>query len=80
MLQVKSYFIHRDQVLVLDSLNPQVAARMAGAFNQWTRYDTGRRELIRSELERIAAKSDLSGDVSEIVNNALGMELPGIKS
>lgn len=74
------YRLHADQVLVLDSLNPQVAARMAGAFNQWTRYDTGRRKLMKLELERIAAKPGLSGDVSEIINSALGMELPGTKS
>ena len=65
------YRLHADQVLVLDSLNPQVAARMAGAFNQWTRYDTERRRLMKLELERISAKENLSGDVAEIVNNAL---------
>ena len=70
------YRLHADQVLVLDSLNPQVAARMAGAFNQWTRYDVNRQRLMKSVLERIAAKPDLSGDVSEIVNNALGMDIP----
>ncbi|MEE4218040.1 MAG: aminopeptidase N [Xanthomonadales bacterium] len=70
------YRFHADQVWVLDSLNPQVAARMAGAFNAWTRYDMERRRLMKSALERIAAKPDLSGDVSEIVNNALGMDEP----
>ena len=71
------YRLHADQVLLLDSLNPQVAARMAGAFNQWTRYDADRRQLMRVQLERIAAKTRLSGDVAEIVNNALGRINPG---
>jgi len=69
------YSLHADQVIALDSLNPQVAARMAGAFNPWTRYDHHRRGLMKTELNRIAATEGLSPDVSEIVNNALGMEI-----
>ena len=53
--------------------NPQVAARLAGAFNPWTRYDNDRRRLMKSELERMASRM-LSKDVSEIVGNALEME------
>jgi aminopeptidase N len=68
------YSLHADQVIALDALNPQVAARMAGAFNPWTRYDHHRRGLMKTELNRIAATEGLSPDVSEIVNNALGME------
>ena len=33
------YRLHADQVIALNALNPQVAARMASAFNSWTRYD-----------------------------------------
>jgi aminopeptidase N len=51
-----------------------MASRMAGAFNPWTRYDERRRSLMKTELNRIAATRDLSPDVSEIINNALGME------
>jgi len=68
------YSLHADQVIALDSLNPQVAARMAGAFNPWTRYDHHRRGLMKTELNRIAATEGLSPDVSEIINSALGME------
>jgi len=68
------YHLHADQIIALDSLNPQVAARMAGAFNAWTRYDKNRRGLMKSELQRIADTDGLSPDVSEIINNALGME------
>jgi len=68
------YRLHADQVIALDALNPQMASRMAGAFNPWTRYDDIRRNLMKTELRRIAATEDLSPDVSEIINNALGME------
>ncbi len=65
------YAFHADRVIELDKLNPQIAARMATAFNRWKRYDEGRKTLMKSELQRIAAVDNLSGDVSEIVNNAL---------
>ena len=65
------YHFHADRVIELDGLNPQIAARMASAFNRWKRYDAVRRNLMKSELRRIAAVDTLSGDVSEIVSNAL---------
>jgi len=68
------YRLHTEQVIALDALNPQVAARMAAAFNSWTRYDEGRQALMKAELGRIAATDGLSPDVAEIVNNALGMD------
>jgi aminopeptidase N len=67
------YRLHADQVIRLNALNPQVAARMAGAFNGWTRYDDRRRELMRAELQRIAAAEGLSPDVAEIIHHALAM-------
>jgi aminopeptidase N len=60
-----------DQVLALDPLNPQVAARLAGAFTRWRRHDEHRQALMRAELERMAARRDLSRDVYEIVSKSL---------
>ncbi|MCW8926147.1 MAG: aminopeptidase N [Xanthomonadales bacterium] len=65
------YAFLADCVIELDGLNPQVAARMATAFNRWKRYDDGRKAMMRRELQRIASKQGLSGDVAEIVKNAL---------
>ena len=65
------YRFHADRVIELDALNPQIAARMASAFNRWKRYDDARQGLMKTELARIAAIDGLSSDVSEIVNNAL---------
>jgi len=67
------YRLVADQVLALNALNPQVAARLAAAFNSWTRYDPRRRDLMESELKRVQADGHLSPDVSEIVNSALAM-------
>jgi aminopeptidase N len=70
------YRLHADQVIALNALNPQVAARMAAAFNAWRRYDSRRQDLMRAELNRIASSDGLSPDVSEIVHHALEMARP----
>ncbi len=60
-----------DQVLDVDRRNPQVAARLVSAFNQWKTFDPARRELIRAQLDRISKHAGLSNNVSEIVGRAL---------
>ena len=65
------YAFHADRVIELDGLNPQIAARMASAFNRWKRYDENRKTLMKTQLQRIAAVENLSGDVSEIISSAL---------
>lgn len=67
----RGYQFVADQVIKLDQINPQVAARLVSAFNAWRRYDAQRQQLMREQLKRILAQSPLSPDVSEIVNNAL---------
>ncbi|MBL4850201.1 MAG: aminopeptidase N [Planctomycetes bacterium] len=61
-----------EQVLALDGLNPQVAARLVSCFNAYKRFDPARQALQKAQLERIAAKPGLSKDVGEIVGRALG--------
>ena len=61
-----------DSLIELDSLNPQVAARMLGAFGNWRRYDDGRQALMKTELERILAVPVLSKDSFEIGSKTLG--------
>ncbi len=60
-----------DQVINLGKSNPQVAARLVGCFNRWTKFDAERQALMRAELERILAEPELSANVFEIVSKAL---------
>ena len=60
-----------EQVLALNKLNPQIAARITGVFNHWKRFDTVRRDSMRTQLERILKEPDLSRDVYEIASKAL---------
>jgi len=65
------YAFVADQVLSLDPMNPQLAARIAGAFELWKRFDEPRRGRASIELKRIAAAPALSPDVTEIVTRSL---------
>ncbi|PHV10683.1 aminopeptidase N [Chitinimonas sp. BJB300] len=65
------YTFAADTILSLDKLNPQVAARLAGSFNRWKKMEPTRRTAMRAELERLAAHTDLSRDVYEIVSKNL---------
>ncbi len=65
-----------DRVIELNRINPQVASRQVSAFNQLRRYDADRQALMTRELQRIAATPQLSGDVAEIVSNALEQKSP----
>jgi aminopeptidase N len=61
-----------EQVIALDRLNPQVAARLARAFDRWKKYDAGRQAHARAALESIRDAKGLSGNVGEVVGRALG--------
>ena len=50
----------------LDAINPQVAARMAGAFEAWRRYDPKRQALMRGELEAMLKIEGLSPNLFEV--------------
>ncbi|MCP4010462.1 MAG: aminopeptidase N [Proteobacteria bacterium] len=63
-------------ILKLNATNPQVAARLVGCFNQWKRYDVSRQSLMKAQMQAIARHPELSDNVSEIINKALGQEAP----
>ena len=65
------YVYWSEQVLALDAINPQVAARLARALDRWSRLAEPYRSAAKVAIERVAAKSDLSNDVREVVSRAL---------
>jgi aminopeptidase N len=65
------YAFCADSVIALDALNPQVAARLARAFDRWRKFDAARQAHARGELERIQAAPGLSKDTLEVVSRAL---------
>ncbi|OGA42933.1 MAG: aminopeptidase N [Betaproteobacteria bacterium RIFCSPLOWO2_12_FULL_63_13] len=65
------YAFAADRVIELDAMNPQVAARMARAFDRWRKFDDARQAKARAALERIRDTAGLSRDTSEVVTKAL---------
>ena len=60
-----------DHVLLLDPINPQIAARLLTPLTLWRRYDGLRQERMLEQLRRIARTRTLSDDVGEIVDRSL---------
>ena len=56
----------------LDSMNPQIAARMAGSFEAWRRYDSARQTRMRGELEKMRDMPGLSSNLFEVATKMLG--------
>ncbi|HEU0066257.1 MAG TPA: aminopeptidase N C-terminal domain-containing protein, partial [Sphingomonas sp.] len=54
-----------DQLIALDALNPQTAAKLLPPLGRWRRFDPARAALMRAELERIVAVPGLSKDTFE---------------
>ncbi len=65
------YVFWADQVLALDAINPQVAARLARALDRWKKLAEPYRSAAREAIARVAAKAELSNDVREVVTRAL---------
>lgn len=59
------------QLLALDRINPQVAARMMSEIIRWRRFDPDRQALMKAELEVIAKTEGLSRDVYELASKSL---------
>ena len=65
------YEFAAEQIVRIDKLIPQVAARVARAFDRWRKFDAGRQAHAKAALEKIRDSEGLSRDVGEIVGKAL---------
>ncbi len=65
------YRLLADQLIAVDRVNPQSAARLAVPLGRWRRFDAARSALMRAELERIAGTTGMSKDVLEMASRAL---------
>ncbi|WP_445191147.1 aminopeptidase N [Sphingomonas sp. Tas61C01] len=60
-----------DQLIALDRLNPQTAAKLLPPLGRWRRFAEDRSTLMRAELERIVATPGLSKDLFEQASKSL---------
>ncbi len=66
------YRFFADQVLTLDKINAQIAARLLTAMDQWRRFDAPTRTHASAALNRIVKTPGLSPNVYEIGVKTLG--------
>ena len=60
-----------NHIIELDELNPQIAARLATAFNRRKKYDVARNALMKRELEKISSSQNISKNLYEVVSRSL---------
>ena len=60
-----------DNLIALDRLNPQTAAKLLPPLGRWRRFDEARAALMKAELERILATPGLSKDLFEQASKSL---------
>ena len=65
------YAFLADQIIRLDPINPQIAARLARCFDRWRKFGEQRQTHARQALERIQALPGLSADTGEVVSRTL---------
>ncbi|MGZ8239066.1 MAG: aminopeptidase N, partial [Methylobacter sp.] len=70
----QGYQFLADQIIALNTLNPQVASRMVGALTAWRRYDESRQALMKAQLERIISTEAISKDVYEVASKSLAQQ------
>ncbi len=68
------YALWAEQVIALDEINPQVAARLARTLDRWRKYTPQLQASMKSALEKVATKKNLSNDVAEVIGKSLSGE------
>jgi aminopeptidase N len=66
-----AYEFAADQVIAIDPLNPQVAARLARSFDRWRKFDTIHQKHAKVAIGRIRDTAGLSKDTTEVVTKSL---------
>jgi aminopeptidase N len=67
------YMYWAEQVIALNAINPQVAARLARTMDRWRKYDPTSQSNMRAALEKVASTKKLSKDVLEVITKALAI-------
>jgi aminopeptidase N len=65
------YVLWAEQVMLLNDINPQVAARLARALDRWRKYTPTLQTAMKAALKKVAASKALSNDVAEVLGKAL---------
>jgi aminopeptidase N len=67
----RGYDFLKEGIIELNTLNPQIAARMVTPLREWRRYTPDRQEKMKAALQEILSLKDLSPNVFELVSKSL---------
>jgi len=65
------YAFWAEQVIALNAINPQVAARLVRTLDHWKKYLPSLQKQMKNALQQVEESGSLSKDVQEIVTKAL---------
>jgi aminopeptidase N len=65
------YSFLTEQILALNTVNPQVAARLVTPLTKWKKFPEPNRQLMQNALQTIAKEPNLVKDLHEIVSKSL---------
>ncbi len=60
-----------ENVIALNRINPQVAARMVVGLTQWKRFDYERQQKMKTALNQLVNTAEISKDVFEVASKSL---------
>ncbi|MES2832682.1 MAG: aminopeptidase N [Pseudomonadota bacterium] len=67
------YELWQEEVIALDKINPQVAARLARSLDRWRKYTPVLQENMHAALQAVIRTPYLSNDTREVVTKALAV-------
>ena len=70
-LDGSGYAFWAEQVIALNAINPQVAARLVRTLDHWKKYQPALKKQMQAALQKVAGSNGLSKDVQELVVKAL---------
>ncbi|NKB46868.1 MAG: aminopeptidase N [Legionellales bacterium] len=65
------YIFLSEQLLIVDTINPQVAARLITPLTRFKRYPLKQQQLMLTQLQRLAKQPHLSNDLREMIQTSL---------
>ncbi len=69
--QEPTYKWYCDEILRIDAVNPQVAARLSGAFNFTKKLPENLKNIAQTEIKRVLSQTDLSKNTRELLEKCI---------
>ena len=68
----EGYAFFADQILAIDKINPQLAARLTTSLESWQRLEPVRRRQAAATLRRVAGTQGISANLFEMTSRLVG--------